>query len=131
MNASSGEDGWEPLTSSHVDIVCVVYIVKRNISHVASSHTTIVCIVYIAKINYTTCCTMLETSCVTCHIHIIYAHTSKLQVLIVEALRPDDPHSCQVDARFQSRLSSGLVVPVKDVRTRCPDTPSDGFVSHG
>ena len=82
MNASSGEDGWEPLTSSHVDIVCVVYIVKRNISHVASSHTTIVCIVYIAKINYTTCCTMLETSCVTCHIHIIYAHTSKLQVLM-------------------------------------------------
>ncbi|RVX12533.1 hypothetical protein CK203_011639 [Vitis vinifera] len=27
---------------------------------------------------------------------------------------------------FQPRLSSGSVVPVKDVRTGCPDTPSDG-----
>ena len=35
----------------------------------------------------------------------------------VEALRPDDPHSCQVDARFQPRLGSGSVVPAKDVRT--------------
>ena len=35
----------------------------------------------------------------------------------VEALRPDDPRSCQVDARFQPRLSYGSVVPAKDVRT--------------
>ena len=33
-------------------------------------------------------------------------------------------HSCQVDARFQPRLSSGSVFPVKDVRTGRPDTPS-------
>ena len=50
---------------------------------------------------------------------------------LVKALRPDDPRSCQVDVRFQPRLSSGSVVPTKDVRTGCPDTPSDGFVSHG
>ena len=49
---------------------------------------------------------------------------------LVKALCPDDPRSCQVDARFQPRLSSGSVV-TKDVRTGCPDTPSDGFVSHG
>ena len=52
-------------------------------------------------------------------------------VMLVEVLRPDDPRSCQMDARFQPRQSSGSVVPAKDVRTRCPDTPSDGFVSHG
>ena len=50
--------------------------------------------------------------------------------IAVEALRPDDPRCCQMDARFQPRLSYGLVVPAKDVRTGCPDTPSDGFVSH-
>ena len=49
----------------------------------------------------------------------------------VEALRSNDPCSCQVDARFQPRLSSGSVFLAKDVRTGCPDTPSDGFVSHG
>ena len=31
----------------------------------------------------------------------------------VEALRSNDPCSCQVDARFQPRLSSGSVVPQK------------------
>ena len=36
-----------------------------------------------------------------------------------------------MDARCQPRLSSGSVVPTKDVRTGCPDTPFDGFVSHG
>ena len=50
---------------------------------------------------------------------------------IVDVLRPKDPRCCQVDAHFQPRLSSGLVVPAKDVWTGCPDTPSDGFVSHG
>ena len=39
---------------------------------------------------------------------------------LVEALRPDDPRSCQVDVRFQPRLSSGSVVPAKDVRTHPP-----------
>ena len=52
-------------------------------------------------------------------------------VMLVEVLRPDDPRSCQMDARFQPRLSSDSVVPTKDVRIGCPDTPSDGFVSHG
>ena len=28
-------------------------------------------------------------------------------------------------------MSSGSVDPTKDVRTGCPDTPSDDFVSHG
>ena len=49
----------------------------------------------------------------------------------VDASRPRDPRSCQVDARLQPRLSSGSVVPAKDVWTGCLDTPSDGFVSHG
>ena len=53
------------------------------------------------------------------------------QVTVVEALRSNGPRSCQVDARFQPRLSSGSVFPAKDVRTGCPDTPSDDFVSHG
>ena len=39
------------------------------------------------------------------------------QILIVDASRPRDPRSCQVDARLQPRLSSGLVDPAKDVRT--------------
>ena len=52
-------------------------------------------------------------------------------VQLVEASRPCDPCSCQMDARSQPRLSYGSVVPAKDVRTGCPDTPSDGFVSHG
>ena len=49
----------------------------------------------------------------------------------VEASRPCDPRSCQVDTRSQPRLSSGSVIPAKGIRTGCPDTPSDGFVSHG
>ncbi|RVW50669.1 Flavin-containing monooxygenase FMO GS-OX2 [Vitis vinifera] len=28
-------------------------------------------------------------------------------------------------------MSFGSIDPAKDVRTGCPDTPSDGFVSHG
>ena len=52
-------------------------------------------------------------------------------VISVEALRPDDPRSCQMDARFQPRSSSGSVIPAKGVRTGCPDTSSDGFFSHG
>ncbi|RVW28129.1 L-type lectin-domain containing receptor kinase IX.1 [Vitis vinifera] len=52
-------------------------------------------------------------------------------VQLVEASHPCDPRSCQMDARFQPRLSSGSIVPAKDVRIGCPDTPSDGFVSHG
>ena len=50
---------------------------------------------------------------------------------IVEASRPRDPRNCQVDVRFQPRMNSGSVNPAKDVQTGCPDTPSDGFVSHG
>ena len=50
---------------------------------------------------------------------------------IVDASRPRDPRSCQVDARFQPRMNSSSVDPTKDVRTGCPDTPFDGFVSHG
>ena len=50
--------------------------------------------------------------------------------LIVEASHPCDPRSCQMDARSQPILSFGSVVPTKDVRTGCSDTPSDGFVSH-
>ena len=34
--------------------------------------------------------------------------------------------SCQVDVRFQPRLSSSLVFPAKDVRTGHLDTPSEG-----
>ncbi|RVW75790.1 hypothetical protein CK203_059889 [Vitis vinifera] len=49
----------------------------------------------------------------------------------VEASHPCDPRSCQMDACSQPKLSSGSVVPAKDVRTGCPDTPFDGFVSHG
>ena len=60
-----------------------------------------------------------------------FANTETCWMLCVEALRPDDPRSCQMDVRFQPRLSSGSVVPAKDVWTGCPDTPSDGFVSHG
>ena len=48
----------------------------------------------------------------------------------VDASRPRDPRCCQVDARFQPRTSSGSVDPAKDVWTGCPDTPSNGFVSH-
>ena len=48
-----------------------------------------------------------------------------------DVLRPRDPRCCQMDARFQPRLSSDSIDPTKDVRTGCPDTPSDGFVSHG
>ena len=50
---------------------------------------------------------------------------------IVDTSRPRDLRSCQVDARFQTRMNSGSVNPTKDVRTGCPDTPSNGFVSHG
>ena len=50
---------------------------------------------------------------------------------IVEASRPRDPRNCQVDARFQPRMNSGLVNPAKYVWTGWLDTPSDGFVSHG
>ena len=39
---------------------------------------------------------------------------------IVDASRPRDPHSCQVDARFQPRMNSGSVDPAKDVRTHPP-----------
>ena len=49
----------------------------------------------------------------------------------VDASRPKGPRSCQVDARLQPRLSSGSIDPAKDVQTGCPDTPSDGFFSHG
>ena len=38
----------------------------------------------------------------------------------VDASRPRDPRSCQVDARLQLRLSSGSVDPAKDVRTHPP-----------
>ena len=48
-----------------------------------------------------------------------------------DVLRPRDPRCCQMDARFQPRLSSDSIDPIKDVRTGCLDTPSDGFVSHG
>ena len=41
-------------------------------------------------------------------------------VTIVEALRPNDPRSCQVDVSFQPILSSGSVVPAKDVWTHPP-----------
>ena len=67
----------------------------------------------------------------TCVIECLDAFVFFLLVYGVEALRPDNPRSCQVDARFQPRLSSGSVAPAKDVRTGCPDTPSDGFVSLG
>ena len=49
-----------------------------------------------------------------------------LSLSCVDALRPSDPRSYQVDARFQPKLSSGLVFPAKDVRTGRPDTPSEG-----
>ena len=48
----------------------------------------------------------------------------------VDASRPRDPRSRQRDARFQPWMIPALVNPTKDVRTGCPDTPSDGFVSH-
>ena len=53
------------------------------------------------------------------------AHARKLQtswaiVHTVEALCPDDPRNCQMDARFQPRQSSGSVVPAKGVRTHPP-----------
>ena len=45
-------------------------------------------------------------------------------MIYVDALRPNDPRSCQVDACFQPRLSSGLVSLQKmsgqDVRTHPP-----------
>nr|CAN74648.1 hypothetical protein VITISV_028032 [Vitis vinifera] len=41
-------------------------------------------------------------------------------------MRPNDPRSCQVDGRFQPRLSFGSVFLAKDVRTGRPDTPSEG-----
>ena len=55
---------------------------------------------------------------------------SSWSIPIVEASRPRDLRGCQVDACFQPRMISSSVNPVKDVRTGCPDTPSDGFVSH-
>ena len=48
----------------------------------------------------------------------------------VDALRPRDPRGCQMDACFQPRMVPTSANPGKDVRTGCPDTPSDGFVSH-
>ena len=48
-----------------------------------------------------------------------------------DASCPRDPRRCQGDARFQPRMISGSVNPAKVVRTGCPETPSDGFVSHG
>ena len=37
-----------------------------------------------------------------------------------------------MDTRFQpTKLLDSVVIPAKDIRTRCPDAPSDGFVSHG
>ena len=41
-------------------------------------------------------------------------------MIYVDALRPNDSRSCQVDARFQPRLSSGSVFHAKDVRTHPP-----------
>ena len=48
----------------------------------------------------------------------------------VDASHPRDPRSRQRDTRFQPRMIPALVNPAKDVQTGCPDTPSDGFVSH-
>ena len=48
----------------------------------------------------------------------------------VDASRPRDPHGCPMDACFQPRMVPASTNPTKDVRTGCPDTPSDGFVSH-
>ena len=53
-----------------------------------------------------------------------------LENVSVDTLCLRDPCRCQVDACYQLRRSSGSVDPAKDVRTGCPDTPSDGFVSH-
>ena len=53
-----------------------------------------------------------------------------LENVSVDTLCPRDPCRCQVDACYQLRRSSGSVDPAKDVRTGCPDTPSDDFVSH-
>ena len=42
-----------------------------------------------------------------------------------------DPRSCQMDGRtISTNIDSWFVVPTKGVRTGCPDTSSDGFVSH-
>ena len=49
-----------------------------------------------------------------------------ISLTCVDALCPNDPHSCQVDARFQPRLSYGSVFPAKDVWTGRPNTPSEG-----
>ena len=56
--------------------------------------------------------------------------TGSSRMVFVEVLRLRDPRCCQVDVRYQPRLSFDSVVPAKDVRTGCPDTPFDGFVSH-
>ena len=59
-------------------------------------------------------------------------HTALLvHVVTVGTSCPKDPCCCQVDVCYKPRRSSGSVDPAKDVRTGCPDTPSDGFVSHG
>ena len=52
------------------------------------------------------------------------------QLIPIDVLCPRDPRSRQKDARFQPRMIPASVNPAKDVRTGCPDTPSDGFVSH-
>ncbi|KAL6343261.1 hypothetical protein AAG906_022177 [Vitis piasezkii] len=44
----------------------------------------------------------------------------KPPITLVDASRPRDPRSCQVDARLQPRLSSVSVDPAKDVRTHPP-----------
>ena len=51
-------------------------------------------------------------------------------MVIVEALRPKDPRSRQMDACFQPRMIPASVNPAKDVRTGCSNTPFDSFVSH-
>ena len=52
------------------------------------------------------------------------------RVIGVDALCPRDPRGCQMDACFQSRMVPASANPAKDVWTGCPDTSSDGFVSH-
>nr|CAN70857.1 hypothetical protein VITISV_022427 [Vitis vinifera] len=55
-------------------------------------------------------------------------HTALLvHVVTVGTSCPKDPCCCQVDVCYKPRRSSGSVDPAKDVRTGCPDTPSDGF----
>ena len=37
-----------------------------------------------------------------------------------------------MDTRSQPiKVLDSVVIPAKDIRTGCPDAPSDGFVSHG